>query len=70
MRTKKITRKLSLNKQTISNLKDDEMSNLNGGIETYVLTVCRTVCISNCRTCTAVSFCYQCMTDEFSICIC
>jgi natural product precursor len=67
MRTKKITRKLSLNKETISNLKDEEMTRLNGGA-TVALTVCRTVCITNCRPCTVISWCYQCMTDEASAC--
>lgn len=68
MRTTKINRKLILNKQTISNLKDDEMSNLNGGATG--LTVCKSVCVTNCRTCSYISFCIQCATDEVSACIC
>jgi len=68
MRTKKITRKLTLNKQTISNLKDDEMTKLKGGA-TVALTECRTVCITNCRPCTIVSWCYQCITDEYASCL-
>lgn len=67
MKTKKINRKLILNKHTISNLKDDEMNKLNGGVATG-LTVCRTICITNCRPCTIVSWCYQCITDEVSAC--
>lgn len=69
MRTTKISRKLILNKQTISNLKDDEMGKLNGGVVTG-RTECRTACATYCVACSEISWCAQCMTDEVSACIC
>jgi hypothetical protein len=50
MKTKKLERKLSLSKETISNLGDDMMNAIHGGA-TIEKTVCITQCITNCAVC-------------------
>ncbi|HLP47939.1 MAG TPA: class I lanthipeptide [Candidatus Kapabacteria bacterium] len=68
MKTKKINKKLILNKETISNLKNDEMNRLKGG-ETIEFTICRTKCVTGCKACTEISGCIQCVTDEYYTCM-
>ncbi|HLP59476.1 MAG TPA: class I lanthipeptide [Candidatus Deferrimicrobium sp.] len=58
MKAKKLEKKLILNKQTISNLKDGEMNKLKGGVT--LRTDCKTVCISDCFTC-FVTICIDCI---------
>lgn len=53
----KMTKKLILNKQTISDLKDDEMNKLKGGAT--LRTDCKTICMSDCLTC-FVTLCIEC----------
>ena len=54
MKTKKLNKKLSLNKKTISILNNEQMSKAQGGDfsdPTYCLTICMTVCVSLCPKC-------------------
>jgi hypothetical protein len=67
MKTKKVERKLTLNKKTIARLNQEELNNFKGGVtETRDLTKCIscTVCFTNC-TCTL-----PCRTDGISDCQC
>jgi len=57
MKSKKINKKLSLNKKTISNLEIDEMKVLHGGDDTVTLVTCMTNCRTVCKTCN-VTACY------------
>ncbi|MCU0290004.1 MAG: class I lanthipeptide [Acidobacteria bacterium] len=67
MKTKKIDKKLILNKNTISNLGNEEMNRLKGG-ET-LRTECFTACATGCYACSEITFCSHCMTDEYTICV-
>jgi hypothetical protein len=62
MKAKKFNKKLSFNKQTVSNLNFNQMSDIYGGADTEGLTVCETRCATNCiRTCSAcVMTCFIC----------
>ena len=71
MKTKKLTKKLVLNKETVTNLNNREMGVLQGGAKTDI--TCMTICDTdfscadtNCLNCRP-SFYY---TDCYSQCIC
>ena len=60
MKTKKVSKKLVLSKQTVVNLGNDEMSNLNGGGITTTLDLTGDPCVH----------CYSVCPVILSICIC
>lgn len=51
MKPKKINKKLVLKKNTISNLDNNGMNSVYGGVETFVKTVCFTECVTDCFQC-------------------
>ena len=55
MKTKKLSKKLSLNRKTIANLNGDMMGNVYGGMYTIPAITCvtcdRSVCPTHCYTC-------------------
>jgi len=53
MKRNEISKKLVLNKKTVSDLNINELKQVVGGysVETYCNTDCRTNCASNCVTC-------------------
>lgn len=61
MKTKKITKKLTLNKKTVVNLDGTNMSGVKGGlVETYYtcptgFTYCRTKCVTECPLCPSMN---------------
>jgi natural product precursor len=59
MKTKIFTKKLNLNKQTISNLKSDEMTKINGGGTRVTCTI---------MTCGHVTLCEACSSDPPTVC--
>ena len=67
MKFKKLSKKLALNKKTITNLNVDEMNGAYGGDRSYTETapltnwntLCRTICITNCDT-ICISDCATC----------
>jgi len=50
MKTKKLSQKLKINKQTVVNIGNETMNKVNGG-GTFDLTVCFTICLTNCPDC-------------------
>ena len=50
MKTKKFTKKLTLNKRTVSNLNADEMNAVHGGDETNEPTICVYTCNTRCNS--------------------
>lgn len=80
MKTKKIDKKLALNKKTVANLGTETMRDVRGGFLTYEMTICRSNCVSNCPICQSrIPGCYgdtdyecnsyTCWTDCVS-CVC
>jgi succinate dehydrogenase/fumarate reductase-like Fe-S protein len=57
MKTKKLSKKMRLNKKSIANLNSDMMGNVKGMSGTYcpTATYCASVCPTHCDTC--VSLC-------------
>jgi len=51
MKTKKLEKKLVLNRKTITNLDNTQLSGVQGGFTTYCVTVGRTECFTNCVVC-------------------
>jgi hypothetical protein len=50
MKTKKLEKKLVLNKETITDLNNREMSNIQGGSKLSVCPCIETLVVSKCRT--------------------
>jgi len=70
MKTKKLSKKLELNKKTIADLSNSQMGKIKVGGEPTTKTLCGTVCgcVTNDASCTCQTFCeqntciYPCMT--------
>jgi len=61
MKTKKFSRKLSLNKRTVATLRVDELKNVIGGAETFQLRLCASeVETCNTDTCYDTGILYTC----------
>jgi len=55
MKTKKIEKKLVLNRKTITNLDETQLNSVHGGVYTdFCVTVGRTVCVTYCIQCPSV----------------
>lgn len=53
MKNKKLSKKLTLRKHTVSNLDEKQLDAIQGGITTksFYLSVCDTVCRTDCSAC-------------------
>jgi hypothetical protein len=60
---KKRLKKLALNRETLRSLEGQELPKVQGAA-----SVIPRRCTDD--TCTCISWCYQCMTDELSFCVC
>lgn len=69
MKIKKLARKLSLNKETISNLNSMEMESIKGGSDSTPDTIWDTQCASNtCMSCPPAT--YKCPSVRIFSCQC
>ena len=72
MKTKRFNKKLSLNKTTISNLNNNEMISVKGGLPTESIDTLCTVCQDSQlpRSCNSVTCLWICEETEGATCYC
>ncbi len=66
MKSKKLSKKLSFNKQTVSHLQDSAMEGIRGGVYSLQWT-CGRACDSN-QTCGDLTWCDDCYTNGGPFC--